>query len=75
MIQLIAQHEGSAQSGQGGVIQRNMSMDRSYQLPQLVNPELATCCLSSDGILVISAPWGIKWDRKNEKLLMNSMSL
>ncbi|XP_044751955.1 protein lethal(2)essential for life-like [Coccinella septempunctata] len=37
--------------------EKNVSMSRNYQLPQDIVPENGNCCLSSDGILLITAPW------------------
>ncbi|KAL3281070.1 hypothetical protein HHI36_004294 [Cryptolaemus montrouzieri] len=37
--------------------EKNISMSRNYQLPQDIIPENGNCCLSSDGILLITAPW------------------
>lgn len=40
-----------------GNTERKITMTRSYQLPKLIIPERGVCNLSSEGILVISAPW------------------
>ncbi|RZC36378.1 HSP20 domain containing protein [Asbolus verrucosus] len=37
--------------------QRILETARSYQLPQLVVPQQAVCCLSSEGLLLIVVPW------------------
>ncbi|XP_018564634.1 major egg antigen-like [Anoplophora glabripennis] len=36
---------------------KSMTLTRSYQLPQPIKPEEGICCMSSEGILLISAPW------------------
>lgn len=41
----------------GGQIERNRILKREYQLPQMVNPQIGSCLLSSEGILVVSIPW------------------
>ncbi|KAJ8913521.1 hypothetical protein NQ315_017072 [Exocentrus adspersus] len=36
---------------------RTISLTRTYQLPQVIKPEEGTCYLSSEGLLLITAPW------------------
>nr|CAI5833076.1 unnamed protein product [Callosobruchus analis] len=36
---------------------RSISLSRNYQLPQNVRPEDGSCCLSSEGLLLVTAPW------------------
>lgn len=37
---------------------KSMALARSYQLPQKANPAQGNCCLSIEGILLVTAPWG-----------------
>nr|QNJ44849.1 sHSP16.1 [Agasicles hygrophila] len=36
---------------------KSMSLARKYQLPQAVKPEEGNCCFSTEGILLVTAPW------------------
>ncbi|XP_050311431.1 alpha-crystallin A chain-like [Anthonomus grandis grandis] len=37
--------------------QKRISLTRQYVLPQNAVPEKGQCCLSSDGMLLVTAPW------------------
>nr|AHE77379.1 heat shock protein [Lissorhoptrus oryzophilus] len=41
-------------------VQKRMSLSRQYMLPQNAVPENGVCCLSQEGILLITAPWSNK---------------
>ncbi|XP_025834572.1 alpha-crystallin B chain-like [Agrilus planipennis] len=41
----------------GGTTNRVMTLTRRYELPQAIKPNCGSCALSSDGVLVICAPW------------------
>lgn len=52
-VEVFAQKQEKMQSAS-----KSMALARTYQLPQRVIPTEGNCCLSIEGILLITAPWG-----------------
>ncbi|CAH1967276.1 unnamed protein product [Acanthoscelides obtectus] len=52
MVEVFAQRQETAD-----VVGRIISLSRNYQLPQNVRPENGDCYLSSEGVLLVTAPW------------------
>lgn len=51
-VEVLAQKEEKSNSGS-----KSMALARNYHLPQMVSPTEGNCCLSAEGILLITAPW------------------
>ncbi|KAK5645922.1 hypothetical protein RI129_004386 [Pyrocoelia pectoralis] len=56
-IEVTAQQSDNTSNTAEGVVQSQMSMNRTYELPQRINVNAALCYLSADGFLAIVAPW------------------
>ncbi|XP_056633938.1 alpha-crystallin B chain-like [Diorhabda carinulata] len=52
LIEIIGQRQENANSGN-----KSMTLSRNYQLPQAVKPEEGNCFFSTEGVLLVSAPW------------------
>lgn len=51
-VEVMAQRQEKVET-----MSKSMSLARNYYLPQKVTPSDGNCCLSTEGILLISAPW------------------
>ncbi|CAG9837373.1 unnamed protein product [Diabrotica balteata] len=52
LVEIIGQRQEALNSGS-----KSMSLARNYHLPQPVKPEEGNCCFSTEGILLVTAPW------------------
>lgn len=52
-VEVLAQKQEKMESAS-----KSVALARTYQLPQNVIPTQGNCCLSTEGILLITAPWG-----------------
>ncbi|XP_030749538.1 alpha-crystallin B chain-like isoform X3 [Sitophilus oryzae] len=51
-VEVLAQTENQIENAQ-----RRMTLTRQYVLPKNASPENGTCCLSNEGIFLVTAPW------------------
>ncbi|XP_076269982.1 protein lethal(2)essential for life-like [Rhynchophorus ferrugineus] len=51
-VEVLAQSEDYSENNQ-----KRMVLSRQYFLPKFANADAGSCCLSSEGVLLVTAPW------------------